>query len=41
MLLQPYIENAVWHGLRYKEGKGSLEINFEQLDSETMEDFNY
>lgn len=26
MLLQPYIENAVWHGLRYKEEKGSLNI---------------
>lgn len=24
MLLQPYIENAVWHGLRYKEQKGHL-----------------
>jgi len=26
MLLQPYIENAVWHGLRYKENKGHLNI---------------
>lgn len=26
MLLQPYIENAVWHGLRYKKEKGKLEI---------------
>ena len=26
MLLQPYIENAVWHGLRYKKTKGHLEI---------------
>ena len=26
MLLQPYIENAVWHGLRYKEEKGKLDI---------------
>ena len=26
MLLQPYIENAIWHGLRYKDGKGTLEI---------------
>jgi tetratricopeptide (TPR) repeat protein len=24
MLIQPYIENAVWHGLRYKEEKGKL-----------------
>ena len=27
MLLQPYIENAVWHGLRYKTKKGHLNIN--------------
>jgi tetratricopeptide (TPR) repeat protein len=28
MLLQPYIENAVWHGLRYKEEKGWLLVEF-------------
>jgi tetratricopeptide (TPR) repeat protein len=27
MLLQPYIENAVWHGLRYKESKGHLSVH--------------
>lgn len=27
MLLQPYIENAVWHGLRYKETKGFLSLH--------------
>jgi tetratricopeptide (TPR) repeat protein len=26
MLIQPYIENAVWHGLRYKETKGKLSL---------------
>ena len=30
MLLQPYIENAVWHGLRYKSEKGYLKINIEE-----------
>lgn len=30
MLLQPYIENAVWHGLRYKKSKGYLEISIAQ-----------
>ena len=30
MLLQPYIENAVWHGLRYKKTKGQLNINITQ-----------
>jgi len=28
MLIQPYIENAVWHGLRYKETKGKLSLRF-------------
>ena len=28
MLLQPYIENAIWHGLRYKETKGTLIVHF-------------
>jgi sensor histidine kinase YesM len=28
MLIQPYIENAVWHGLRYKDGKGKLLLHF-------------
>ncbi len=26
MLIQPYIENAVWHGLRYKESGGLLSV---------------
>ncbi len=30
MLLQPYIENAIWHGLRYKEEKGFLNIDLTQ-----------
>jgi len=28
MLIQPYIENAVWHGLRYREEKGHLSLRF-------------
>lgn len=28
MLIQPYIENAVWHGLRYKNEKGKLSLHF-------------
>jgi len=35
MLLQPYVENAVWHGMRYKEEKGLLHINFSQKDKDT------
>lgn len=30
MLIQPYIENAVWHGLRYKEDYGKLTVKIDQ-----------
>ncbi len=36
MLLQPYIENAVWHGLRYKKEKGFLKVTLTQKDDETI-----
>ena len=28
MLIQPYIENAIWHGISHKEGKGIIKICF-------------
>ncbi|WP_036382534.1 histidine kinase [Muricauda sp. MAR_2010_75] len=37
MLLQPYIENAIWHGLRYKEEKGFLKIALQQLTPNLLE----
>ena len=37
MLLQPYIENAIWHGLRYKEEKGFLHINLNQKNKDSIE----
>ena len=37
MLLQPYIENAIWHGLRYKEEKGFLEINVRAKETNRVE----
>lgn len=37
MLLQPYIENAIWHGLRYKEEKGFLKIDLRSLDKDILE----
>ncbi|MFS4455856.1 histidine kinase [Maribacter sp. 2304DJ31-5] len=37
MLLQPYIENAIWHGLRYKEEKGFLEIMIRPKGPHEME----
>lgn len=30
MLIQPFIENAVWHGLRYKESMGSLKVSVDK-----------
>ncbi|GAA4960011.1 hypothetical protein GCM10023315_04700 [Algibacter aquimarinus] len=36
MLLQPYIENAVWHGLRYKKTKGHLEIAIAQTEADEI-----
>lgn len=27
MFIQPYIENAIWHGLRYRESKGLLKVS--------------
>ncbi|MEC3905777.1 histidine kinase [Tamlana sp. 2201CG12-4] len=36
MLLQPYIENAVWHGLRYKKTKGQLDIMIAQTKPDTI-----
>jgi len=36
MLLQPYIENAVWHGLRYKKDKGFLKVSLQKKDEETI-----
>ena len=30
MLIQPFIENAIWHGLRYKTEKGELQFSIKQ-----------
>lgn len=41
MLVQPYVENAVWHGLRYKENSGLLKVAFCKIDEKlviTVED---
>ena len=36
MLIQPYIENAIWHGLRYLDCKGELILLFEELNHELV-----
>lgn len=33
MIIQPHLENAIWHGLRYKEQKGLLTLNFSLVDN--------
>ncbi|MCU7613163.1 histidine kinase [Chryseobacterium sp. GMJ5] len=30
MLVQPFLENAIWHGLRYRSEKGFLKLRFEK-----------
>lgn len=30
MLVQPFLENAIWHGLRYRKEKGFLKLRFEK-----------
>jgi tetratricopeptide (TPR) repeat protein len=36
MLIQPYIENAVWHGLRYKDTKGYLAVHISQAEGKVI-----
>lgn len=34
MLIQPYLENAIWHGLRYRETKGTLLLSIRKDDNQ-------
>lgn len=37
MIIQPYLENAIWHGLLHKkEGHGKLELIIEQQDDDAL-----
>ncbi|WP_158839022.1 tetratricopeptide repeat-containing sensor histidine kinase [Polaribacter sp. L3A8] len=36
MLLQPYIENAIWHGLRYRKEIGQLAVSIDKKDDDTV-----
>jgi LytS/YehU family sensor histidine kinase len=31
-MIQPYVENAIWHGLMHKEEKGQLDIDISRQD---------
>ena len=30
MILQPFVENSIWHGIVHKEGKGNITVNIER-----------
>ncbi len=36
MLLQPYVENALWHGLMHKEGERRLNIVFTRINEDVF-----
>ena len=36
LLLQPFIENAIWHGLSSKEGDKILSVSFNELDDDFL-----
>jgi two-component sensor histidine kinase len=36
MLLQPYVENAIWHGLMQKEGEGTITIYISKFDEDLL-----
>ncbi len=37
LLIQPHIENAIWHGLQYKKGNKNLHIQLKKLDEKLIE----
>jgi len=34
MLLQPYVENALWHGLMHKQGDRKMKIEFRRVSED-------
>ncbi|HEU4470786.1 MAG TPA: two-component regulator propeller domain-containing protein [Flavisolibacter sp.] len=36
LIIQPYAENAIWHGLMHKDEKGNLEIDIRQQDDQLV-----
>ncbi|WP_353719453.1 histidine kinase [Dyadobacter sp. 676] len=37
LIIQPYVENAIWHGLLHKESQGNLYVKLGMLDDNTLE----
>jgi tetratricopeptide (TPR) repeat protein len=40
LLLQPYVENAIWHGLMHKEEGGRIDINVSMQKDESLLEIN-
>lgn len=36
MIIQPHLENAIWHGLRYRETKGLLTVTFSKQQGKSQ-----
>jgi sensor histidine kinase YesM len=36
LIIQPYVENAIWHGLMHKEEKGQLDIDISEEDNKLI-----
>nr|WP_228520534.1 histidine kinase [Flavobacterium sp. CSZ] len=36
MIIQPHLENAIWHGLRYLDKKGFLQLQFQFVDGKVV-----
>ena len=37
LILQPYVENAIWHGLMHKDGDRSLSVTFRKVDEDIFQ----
>jgi len=37
MLVQPYVENALWHGLMHKDGERNLSVTFKKVDEDVFQ----
>lgn len=37
LLIQPYVENAIWHGLLHKEGGGKVTVSVETLSATSLQ----
>lgn len=36
LLIQPFVENAVWHGIAPKKGTGTVKVRFEQVEHDML-----